>query len=111
MRLRAAGRVPPNVLLEPDMITPWLMLPRSRVPVGSVPMKLPSIVLPVGVTLAVVKSPIPVPKRLITSPFTKQFTALMYSPVDDDGGTLAPVSCMSSTALASLLLDLAPGWL
>jgi hypothetical protein len=42
MMLRAAGLVPPTVLPGESLIsTPILLLPRSRVPVASVPIRLP----------------------------------------------------------------------
>ncbi len=48
IRLRAAGVVPPIVMLDAPLLSwmPKSVLPWATVPVGSVPMKLPSIVIP-----------------------------------------------------------------
>ena len=79
--------------------------PRSTVPAGSVPMKLPSITLPPAAS-----NPIAVPlKRLVTSPRTVLPPPLICSPFCSI--ELAPFNSISRTALSPFasVFGLAPG--
>ncbi len=88
---------------------PSLLPGPAEVPSASVPMKLPSTLMPF--TLGpMMPSP---PKRLITSPFTTLFEAPITSPLLLDPA-LVPSSSMSGLALmvhCGLVLGEEPGWL
>jgi hypothetical protein len=106
MTLRAAAVVPPMTLPPEPAITTPSALPAAVVPVRSVPMKLPSIVLPPPKPIT-----IPLPgKRLTISPRT-----VVAPPVISSACSFAVrFSPLSSTLITALLpsvavFGLAPG--
>ena len=109
--LRWVGSAPPTTLAVPPLIrTPAPPLPAFRVPEGSMPTKLPSILLPVapgpstGIPL--------LPKRPITRPLIVLSAAVIYSPLAVYPAS-APLSCTFKTASlpSARVFGLAPGWL
>jgi hypothetical protein len=112
MRFRSAGSFTPLPSLPMRLRweawaidTPSPPLPRSIVPPASVPMKFPSTTLPLPSSMA---TPSP-EKRLITSPLTVLWPAVIVSPLAAPASE--PSSCTNSTPLlpTASVLALAPG--
>ena len=92
--LRSAGAEPPMVLADEVTMMPCRVLPWSIVPVGSSPMKLPTI------TLFPADSVIPFwLNRLMTSPLMVQLAALMVKP-SVIAPAFAPFSSINRMALS-----------
>jgi len=73
--------VPPIVLLEPKTHKPLPMFPKSRVPVGSVPMKLPNIILSVMILTPYSLLPeITLRVSIVVPPIVVPYSALTPSP-------------------------------
>src|SRR4029450_11637376 len=101
MRLLGLGRLPPMVLFDdvPLIETPVLVLPKSSVPVTSVPMKFPRTML-----FAVLFIAIPwLLKRLMTRPFTREPVPFCSILRPDPDEVVAPLSSMIG-------LPTKPGW-
>jgi hypothetical protein len=111
MRFLAAGVVPPTTAWDgasPWMSTPSSPLPLSMVPVGSVPMKLPSTRVPnVGPNT---KMPLN-GKRFTTRPLTTLLDVTISSPLVPWGALVPSSWTLREASLpTALVLGEAPGW-
>jgi hypothetical protein len=106
IRLRAAGVVPPMVLLDGPFSrnTPLPPLGRATVPVGSVPMKFPAITL-----FWLVELEMWIPdancQLLITNPCTVQLLAAISRALPEVV-TIAPLSSIFNTVLRPIVVGL-----